>query len=435
MAVDYEQMAREQAAKDFLLSKATDAPAKPDRGFMRDYVMPAVLPTVGGALGAPAGPFGVAAGSALGTIGNDLLGIEDPSATQFALSAAMPLAFHYGAGALRAGAKLLPGGAGANFLNTLAPEEAAARLAPLEVATKAKDLFELASKGGGTVAMPKTLAALSEARDSLLQSAIGQKTQGSVVKALTALETKLAGQGHALSPREVQAELAAVGQQISTLKQQGGSGLGAYKNLFAGMIDDLDEAAKAGATPAASALKEARQLFKRESVLGEIKDATEAAMKPMRGQGAQMQFNGASVLKEIKKNKFFTDAFSPDEQREITGIFEMLNKIPALAPGAGQQFASGRIAKTIASSTMGGGVGMATGGPVGSGIGAAIGAAVPSVIELAQNISTAMQMQTGRALLKQLLKNSDGAMTPQVASILGAYVRAVNSEPGSAMEK
>ncbi len=437
MAVDYEQMAREQATKDFLAQQGQPAQApasgSPDPGFFQQYVAPAILPTVGGMIGAPAGPLGVAAGSGLGTIANDVMGIEDPSVAQIALSIGTPLAFSTAANLLRAGSRFGTAGRAAEVLNTLAPEEAAARLVPLESVTKSRDLFKLASEGGGQVKMSKALEAISEVKDSLLQSAIGQKTQGSVLKAISALENKLSVHGQSLSPRELQAELAAVGEQISTMQRQGGAGLGVYKKLFAGMIDDLDIAANAGDTPAANVLKEARNLFKRESVLREIKTATEAAMKPMRGQGAVEQFNAAAVLRDIGKNKFFTEAFTPAEQNEITGLFKMLNKIPALSPAAGQQFGSGRIAKTIAASTMGGGAGLAMGGPAGSGIGAMLGAATPSAVELAQNITTAMQMQTGRALLKQLLTNSDGAITPQIASILGAYVRAVNSEPGSAM--
>ena len=71
---------------------------------------------------------------------------------------------------------------------------------------------------------------------------------------------------------------------------------------------------------------------------------------------------------------------------------------------------------------------MAGGGP-GAAIGAAAGAAIPPVLEFGKNVATAMQMSTGRALMKELLTHSNGVATPQVMSVIAAYARAVEASP------
>ena len=74
-------------------------------------------------------------------------------------------------------------------------------------------------------------------------------------------------------------------------------------------------------------------------------------------------------------------------------------------------------------------MGFAAGGPTGAGIGTAIGAALPPVVEFGKNVATAMQMSTGRALMKELLTHSKGVATPQVMSVIAAYARAVETSP------
>ena len=78
-------------------------------------------------------------------------------------------------------------------------------------------------------------------------------------------------------------------------------------------------------------------------------------------------------------------------------------------------------------SAAGGGTGAMTGGGPGAAIGAAIGASMPSLLEFGQNVSTALQMKTGRALMKELLTQSKGIATPQVASVIAAYAHAVQA--------
>ena len=72
---------------------------------------------------------------------------------------------------------------------------------------------------------------------------------------------------------------------------------------------------------------------------------------------------------------------------------------------------------------------MATGGPVGAGIGTAVGVAVPPMVDFAKNLALTMSMDTGRALLKSLLTNSNGSITPAVASVISAFARSAVAGP------
>ena len=229
----------------------------------------------------------------------------------------------------------------------------------------------------------------------------------------------------------MQKELEGAGQIIKSIKTRGGSGTGAVKNVFKALIDDLDDVIKSShpSQPASQTLRTARDVFKREAVIGEMKDSIEAATKVLRGQGANVQFNANLVLKDLGKNEFYKDAFTAAERTEIEGLFKLLNKIPALRPGAGAQFGSGRVAEMVRSGSIGGGIGVLSGGGPGAVVGTAIGTVVPPTVEFAKNLSVAMQMRTGRALMKELLTQSKGVATPQVMSVIAAYARAVETNP------
>ena len=55
-------------------------------------------------------------------------------------------------------------------------------------------------------------------------------------------------------------------------------------------------------------------------------------------------------------------------------------------------------------------------------VGLAAGAAIPPTIESVKLLMQASKMTGGRQLLKTLLTNSDGALTPQVMGVIGAFV-------------
>ena len=438
---EIDQLAGEAASRS-LIARA----AQTKGGIVNRFIKPAVLPTAGGIAGAAFGggvgtPFGMTVpgsiagasiGSALGEAGNQALGITDPSLGDIGLAAAIPAAVGTVSAGVRALMPFARAGKAAATLNALAPDEAAARVGKLAPKVPAAALFKQATEARVTIPMNRTLHMLDDMLDDLTNVSGGvQKANSQVIGYLKGLKAKLTTSPGGLTPLALQRELEGAGNVVKSVNARGGTGSGAIKQSFKAMIDDLDDAAKMAnpALPAAQTLVQARNAFKRESVLSEIGDAITDATKNLRGQGELVQFNANAVLKSISKNRFYTQALSASERGEIEGLLKLLNKIPALRPGAGAQFGSGRLLGALRMSAFGGGVGAAVGGSAGGAAGAAIGVIAPPIVEFGRNVSVAMQMQTGRALLKELLTQSKGVATPQVASILAAYTRAVTETP------
>ena len=182
---------------------------------------------------------------------------------------------------------------------------------------------------------------------------------------------------------------------------------------------------------AAATLQQARDVFKREKVLDAIDEQIKDAFKINRGQGSQGQFNANKIINTLKDTsegtgKFFAQAFTKPEQKDLIEFFEFLNKIPGLGAPAGATRGSEAILKTagkvVSTSTIGGALGYAVGGPPGAAVGTAIGAAIPPSLESIKLMNMTWQMQGGRDLLKGLMLNSDGAITPQVIATMGAFL-------------
>ena len=413
---------------------------------LKQYVKPAVLPTVGGIAGAAFGggigtPFGMtvpggiaggAVGSMLGEAGNEAMGITEPSWGQIGLAGGIPLAVGAGAAGLRALAPFATAGRAAQVLNALAPEEAAGKLAAMAPKVNASSLFKQATAAQVTIPMNRTALKLEDMIDELSDVSSGVKRANSqVLNYIKGLREKIATSPGGLTPLALQRELEGAGNVVKSVNVKGGTGSGSIKQVFKSMVNDLDDAAKMAnpGLPGAQTLLAARDAFKRESVVKEIGEAITDATKNLRGQGDFVQFNSNQVLKDLGKNRFYTDALSATERGEVESLLKLLNKIPALRPGAGSQFGSGRVQEMLRMSAIGGGAGALAGGGPGAAAGAAIGIVIPPMLEFGKNVATAMQMQTGRALMKELLTQSKGVATPQVASIIAAYARAVEANP------
>jgi hypothetical protein len=434
-------LAQQQATQDTL----GQAP-QPGSGFISQFVKPAVLPTVGGIAGAALGggigtPFGMTVpggiigggiGSALGEAGNQALGITEPSVAQIGLAGAIPMAVGGAAAGLRTLAPFATSGRAAQVLNALAPEEAASKVGAMMPKVPASSLFKQAAAAQVTIPMNRTLHMIDDMLDDLTSVSAGvQKANSQVIGYLKGLKNTLMTTPGGLSPLALQRELEGAGNVVKSVGARGGTGGGSIKQAFKAMVNDLDDAAKMAnpGMPGARTLIAARDAFKRESVVKEIGDAITDATKNLRGQGELVQFNANAVLKAVAKNPYYEKALSATERGEVESLLKLLNKIPALRPGAGAQFGSGRLATMAASATAGGGMGFAAGGPVGGGIGTAVGMAIPPIVDFGKNVATALQMSTGRALMKELLTQSKGVATPQVASIIAAYARAVEVNP------
>jgi len=449
------QMTPEEAAmQDLLQQQPPQGPQygitnnTPEPGMLGKYVIPAIAPTLGSMAGTAGGtmiggPVGGVVGSGLGSGAgeavNQMLGITDPSMTNIGISTALPMAVGFGANALRAG-KAMFGAKGAQTLNSLAPEEAAAAIAKLQPEIPSKFLFESATEGGASIPMKRTLSSIQNMMDDLGGASKGvQQANRTALNYLKGLQEKLTAMPNGLSPKDLQRELAGAGSVMQSAKAKGGAGLGAIKNVFKSMSDDLDEVAnmadQVGTNPA-MLLKEARQVFKKEAAINELDDAISGAVKQLRGQGADGQFNANLVMNAMKKNDFIQQAFSPQEIKEMESLFAKLNRIPALRPGAGQQAGSRSVLQgPVAGSGIGAGISTLLGqGPsLGAAVGAAAGVVLPPLAEATKNVAVAMSMKAGRQLLGKLLSNSDGALTPQALSIISAYAQAVNAGAESAV--
>ncbi len=398
----------------------------PQSNMMKDFVVPAVAPGIGAGVGGMVGGIpGAMAGGAAGEGVNQLLGLTDPSVMNMGLAGAAPAL-----GGLGAVVGKMFGGKGAQALNALGPEEAAAFVGSLHPEIPSKFLFETATQDGALIPVQRTLKSIETMISDLGTSSIAEKANKPAVHALTRLKEKITASGGNMTPKQIQAELEGLGDMAS---QAEGKVKGAYKQVFKGLSNDLDDIASRAdevGTDAARTLKEARGVWKREQSIRDIDSALQDAYKFMKGQGGDRQFNAKAVLDELKDNDFIKSSFNPTELKEMQSLFEKLNRLPSLRPGAGQQAGSRNILKApVAGSSIGAAASMLVGmGPtLGGVLGAGLGVAVPPLFEATRNIALAASMKTGRALLGKLLTNSGGELTPQALSILGAYAEAVRA--------
>lgn len=187
---------------------------------------------------------------------------------------------------------------------------------------------------------------------------------------------------------------------------------------------------------AAQDLLLARQYVKRQAVLDEIEESVGKADKILRGQGDNTQFNAAAVLRDLKNNPFWNGtkgeknpAFTAAEKSDIEGIFTLLNKLPALQPGAGVNAGSMRAWQRASAAGAGGTAGGLAGDPILATAGAAIGAAVPTVVSFARVLNIALRTETGRAELKALLRQP-GATLQTITDTLTGAATASTAKPG-----
>ena len=202
--------------------------------------------------------------------------------------------------------------------------------------------------------------------------------------------------------------------------------------------------ARTGAVPsrgqnamAAQDLLLARQYVKRQAVLDEIEESVGKAEKILRGQGDNVQFNAAAVLRDLKNNPFWNGtkgernpAFTPAEKDQIESIFTLLNRLPALQPGAGVNAGSMRAWQRASAAGAGGTAGGLAGDPILATAGAAIGAAVPTLVSFGRVLNIALRTETGRAELANLLRQPGATLQSVMTSLTGAAT-ASQAAPGT----
>ena len=373
---------------------------------------------------APAGPFiGEAIGGGLGEAANQAIGLTERSNLQIALAAGAGPLGRGATGALRAARPFFSRRGGAELLNVIGFDEANAFFKGLRPTESATALFDAARKSGQAISAGKTLQAVDESIAIIEKSSPGaRKAFSRPLSILQGLKERIKQQGGSLFPDQFQADLEVLGEIESQLVKGGGTGLKAIGKTKSAMIDDLVT------TPVAegSQLLRARQVFLRGKTVEEMEKAVELASQSRRGLGAAEQFNPQKVINSLKGNKFYEKAFTDVERAEIEGMLKRVNRIPALPPPPNIDVGSGRfLARGIGGAMAGGGAAVA-GAPAAVAVG--IGIAAPSIARFSRDFAVALTLKEGRFLIGKLLSGSDGAITPQIASLISGFVRAKMAE-------
>ena len=428
-----------------------------------DFAKRAALPTALGMAGTAVGgmtgplapvamPFLGGAGAMAGEYANQQLGITEEDPRQIALQGAVPL----GLGALQKLNRLrapLSGG-GAEFLNRVAAPEMESRIAALRGPSPAP-LFNRVAQSGASFDTGSTVPTIQAALKDLTTGSTGSTQYGRTIGILQGLEQKLQQSGGKLSPAEYQAELRDLGAAMRTAEGRTINQVeaGAIQKVYGALADSLDQEAGSAYVPppirgnqmlpppmngrqaAAQDLLDARNAVKREGVLDELEASVNNANKILRGQGGNVQFNSAAVLRDLQKNPFWNGtkggknpAFTPAEKADIEGLLKMLNEIPALQPGAGQAAGSYQIAKSLRSGLAAGAIGGAgSHDPVIAGASTLAGMAAPAVAEFGRVLSLAMRTQTGRDEIRNLLRQPGASMQSIVQAMTMAAPSAASS--------
>lgn len=223
-----------------------------------------------------------------------------------------------------------------------------------------------------------------------------------------------------------------------------GTELNAYSSALKAALNDLEKYAeleRRGAfidpttgRPAqvgAQALLDARYAYLRNETVNDMKQMIEKAYNPISGSGSAERFNSAQVIRQLKQDPFFSKAFSEQEQAELRGMLDIMNKVPPLQPHGSINAGSKRIMTAAGFAAAGAGGGYASGSPLLMVTGAVLGAGIPQAYSAINNALVAWKMPAGKALLKQLAM---GNTTPQVmADVLANYAGAATREASSRM--
>jgi hypothetical protein len=183
----------------------------------------------------------------------------------------------------------------------------------------------------------------------------------------------------------------------------------------------------------AGKLKNALTIYLREKSVEDIGNYMNQAMKSLRGQGGDQQFNAAEVIRKLKDDRFYEKAFTAAERKDIEQTLHTINRAPALPTPGSINAGSKRMNQRIAGAAAGAGVGTYAGGPVGGAIGAVAGFTARDAADFATNMGFAMSTKVGRAMVKELAKTKGGIFTPRNASVLAAYTSALRHQPNTEM--
>ena len=372
-------------------------------------------------------PLEQGAMSVLGTYLNKQLGISDPSGADYALAGGLPVGAGVAGHIGRAIKPFVPMSKAAETIQPLAHAEAVSTIKSLRSGLSTRKAFEQATKQGVSVPLDKTAAALKEIEQEVINATPeGQRVWASILKKTGIADDVQRG----VTPAKLQNLLGDIGRmEADAASSVKGNRLQADKlgKLFSSLSADLDQV---------PALEQARALFKREKVLDEINEEIAKAFRLNAGQSTE-KFSANKVVnalqdKDGRLGKFFAQSFSPQEQKDTIEFFKFLNTIPGLSPPMNLSQGFQKVGRAA---LVGGSVGVVAGKALGMdpttsgalGTGAALIAGPAE--DIAATMYKAWQMDGGKQLITSLLKNSDGALTPQVMGTIGAFVAGKMATP------
>lgn len=316
---------------------------------------------------------------------------------------------------------------GSEILNETASREAQNFMSKYKPKTSAFQLFEKATSEVQTrIPMSQTKDYTEKLlKDISVTSPEAQASMSKAVKWAEGLQEHIAKYGGALNPYQLNEELKPLGKMIGSVEY--GPVRGELKQIYRNMVEDLDNASSE--YNANRTLKMARDTFKRDATIQDVSDSITKWTKSRRGDEA-ISFNANKVLDEIKKDKFFTQAFTTEEQREIKDLLKKLNNVPILKPPEGVRYGSGPTLQKLGPVLgYGGGAGitahyLGASASQSAELGIAIAGAIKTTdyaIQTGRFISQALGMKEGRNLLTKLLKEGKGTLSQKSIITLGQW--------------
>ena len=413
--------------------------AAPPREVMEEApstILQGALPMTGAAAGtAVAGPAGTVFGAMAGEGVNQYLGITPADPSTIILNGVLPkageLLGRITNGAARWMGARLPGAS--PTLHEMAAEQLGKIPGAIQPTATAESLYKIADGFSPRIEMPGLIATADKVLSREQQAAAGLKLPG-LTKTAESLQS--AAQG-GMPFQDVRVNLRRVGDKIRELRDTGGEELGAYKQMWRAMMDDMEAAAASGspAEPAVQALKAANAAMKREYAAEELGDiltkralAIRGDLGFMRNGEPQVQVNFNKALKEIKVSEDIKKSLTPKEYGDlIKDLTVMAQSIPVLPSQAGANVGSralnlraytgvglGTSAGAVAGTWAG--FGPVLGTTVGGGLGLVAGAAGPTIL------GKLLVSEGGRRFLHGVLSGTGGVITPQAMSILATAV-------------
>lgn len=395
---------------------------------------------IGGALGAPLGPVGIAlgaiAGGAIGEFAGQSTGVSPPSDLALGLSVAAPVV---GIGAAKVGQKIAAKGAGSLFALP------AARAARANIVEKkfVEDFGNIGSaliakqSGKGLVSIPSddlfaiirrsNIRAPTSAFRGTSQSLRTLRTEleplsdfAAPKQAIKIIDSVLdAGGGGEIKVETVMGVRREVGKLVKAFERQSGTKLRTAKTAFRAIQNDLDELAKGGskASRAARILNAANKRAKIEFAGDELETAIVNFTKPVPGEDAlSIDANGLRKWLEATTNprhKLYDKNFTEGAKDVLPEVKETLKNISRYTSQGRSPAGPGSIVVRGITAAGGGAIGAAVGGPVGAGAGALAGANAPDVM------MRALMTPRGRKLLEKAMSAGKGEISYRAWTSLG----------------